>query len=136
MRSWRPSCPRTAALNPQLRATCKEILRWGRMPAGEILLPQNPGRSLGKERSLRAGRAQDLWDGLKGQLGGNSPCSDIPRLFLAGAPAGTISWPSMWNTGLPGGPRPSLRDSGQPFATGISCLCWRPSLMGRTSDSH
>ena len=72
----------------------------------------------------------------QGQLGGNSPCSDIPRLFLAGAPAGTISWPSMWNTGLPGGPRPSLRDSGQPFATGISCLCWRPSLMGRTSDSH
>lgn len=61
---------------------------------------------------------------------------DLPPLSLAGAPAGTISWPSMWNTGLPGGPPLSLRYSGQPFATGTSCCYWRPMLMARTLDSH
>lgn len=135
MRSWRPSCPRTAALNPQLRVTCKAILSWGQILAGGFCFPGSQGEVWG-EGSLGSGRVQDMWGGFKGQLSRNGPCSDIPRLFLTGAPAGTISWPSMWNTGLPGGPPPSLRDSGRPFATGTSCQYWRPSLMGRTLDSH
>lgn len=59
------------------------------------------------------------------------------RLWLtsAGARAGTILWPSTWNTGLPAGAHPSLRDCGRPFATGTSCQYWRPSLTGRTLDS-
>lgn len=117
-----------------------------------ILLPQflrsqkDLGPRVWGEGSLRSGRVQDkfwgkgdpslLWDGSRGRLDRNGFCSEMLWLSLAGVPAGTISWPSMWNTGLLGGPHPILRDSGWPFVTRTSCSSWRPLLMGRTSDSH
>lgn len=46
MKSWRPICPLSGALNPVLRVTCKDSLRrW------DVLAPQFPGseRDLGSE---------------------------------------------------------------------------------------
>lgn len=97
--------------------------------SGETQIWESPGQVLEKRSVPPVGWSQ-------GSVGGNSLCSEMLWLSLAGAPAGTTSWPSMWNTGLPGGPHPNLRDSGPPFATGTSSQYWRPSLMGMTSDSR
>lgn len=72
-------------------------------------------------------------DGLKGQLGGNSHCSDILDYFWQEHPQEHIVAKYVEHR-FARESTPSLRDSGQPFATGISCLCWRPLLMGRTLD--
>lgn len=115
---------------------------WGSWP--EHSAHRLPGGSLGT-RELQISESRTWFWGkgepsLVGWFQGSAEWKrslrDLPPLSLAGAPAGTISWPSMWNTGLPGGPPLSLRYSGQPFATGTSCCYWRPMLMARTLDSH
>lgn len=119
--------------------------------AGGFCFPSSQGlrrildQKCGGEGGLRSGRVQDGFWGKEiciscGVLPGASwvemGFAVILRLFLAGVAVGTILWPSMWNTGLPGGPLRSLRDSGRPFATETSCPFWRRLLMGRTSDSR
>lgn len=95
MRSWRPSCPHTAALNPQLRVTCKGILRWRASWRGDPASPAPKGSEGSWTRSMGRGEPQIwksprqvlgkdlylLWDASRGPLGGNGFCCDPAVVF-------------------------------------------------------
>lgn len=81
MRSWRPSCPHTAALNRLLRVTCKGTLRWRASWLGDSASPAPRVSERSWTRILGGGEPQ-IWKSPGQVLGRGDPvsCGMGPRV--------------------------------------------------------